>query len=776
MTALPIRSSIPFDQINSAMLARYPDILFDWFPAGKMHGKEFTIGNLDGTPGDSLSINTRTGVWAEFHPGGPRGPDPISLYAALYHGGSRVPAARELGAQLGLIEAGNVVPIQPTAVLKAMPETRAVPKEEWTAIVPPPGDAEAPKLSGWDHVATYYSEDGELLRYVVRREAKGDRKKLCLPLTYGTLKKSADDKPVTGWHYKHAPEPRHLFGLDRAAAQPHADVWVLFGEKKAAAFQAMFPDIAVVTWTGGDHAVDMTDWTPLSRRNVVIWRDADQSGADAESNICSILRELCCEISTIDVSNMPENWDAGDAIAEGWTAEQVMGWATARLTMIFQPAEAEQAPDVDASEDEGDQQKQNQNPNWYTLCQASSKGTPLGNHANIMLALREDPAWADIVRYDEMARVIMLMKPLPKTPAKKANGKFKPRPWQDNDATVAQEWFQLAGLTSAAREAIYYAIEARARENASHPVQNYLNGLSWDGVPRIGSWLAKYIGTEDTAYTQAIGRLFLISSVARILDPGCKVDYMLILEGEQGESKSTACKVLGGEWFSDNMPHDVSSKDASQHLRGKWFIEVAEMHAMSKSETTALKAFLTRTVEVYRPSYGRAEVYEPRQCVFIGTTNRDDYLDDETGARRFWPVRVGSIDIDGLKQDREQLFAEAVHCYHAGEQWYPSRDFEAEFIRPQQEARYNVDAWDEPIMKWLNTQSPVTLSNGFTVVRATPMEIATLALGLDVGRVDKAATNRIRKVLSSNGWHKDGPRDNAGNRPWYPGSFPRQKK
>lgn len=508
--------------------------------------------------------------------------------------------------------------------------------------------------------------------------------------------------------------------------------------------------------------------------DVVVLADNDQAGRDHAQLVASSLDGFA---NTICLLNMPmgtpEKGDISWWIEQGTTADQIRAMLDAAEPFGLgdaweAPGPAEQEPDTNP--------KQNQNPNWYSLCQVSSKGTPLGNHANIMLALREDPAWADIVCYDEMARVIMLMKPLPKIPAQKANGKFKPRPWQDNDATVAQEWFQLAGLTSAAREAIYYAIEARARENASHPVQNYLNGLFWDGVPRLNSWLPNYIGTEDTAYTQAIGRLFLISSVARILDPGCKVDYMLILEGDQGESKSTACKVLGGEWFSDNMPHDVSSKDASQHLRGKWFIEVAEMHAMSKSETTALKAFLTRTVEVYRPSYGRAEVYEPRQCVFIGTTNRDDYLDDETGARRFWPVRVGSIDIDGLKRDRDQLFAEAVHCYHAGEQWYPSRDFEAEFIRPQQEARYNVDAWDEPIMKWLNTEKPVTLSNGATTVRATAMEIATLALGLDVGRVDKAATNRIRKVLSSNGWHKDGPRNNAGNRPWYPGSFPRQKK
>jgi predicted P-loop ATPase len=389
---------------------------------------------------------------------------------------------------------------------------------------------------------------------------------------------------------------------------------------------------------------------------------------------------------------------------------------------------------------------------WLGKCILGETGKPLSVLANALIGI--EAAMPRAFGFDDMLRAPMLMESL------KAESYFKPRPVRDVDVGLVQEKLQHLGLKRISKDTVHQAVDIRAHARPFHSVRNYLDSLKWDRTPRLQKVLTHHLGTEPTAYAEKIGQMFLISMVARIYDPGSKVDHMLVLEGAQGALKSTACNVLGGHWFSDHLPDVTAGKDVAQHLNGKWLIEVSEMHAMGRAEAAQLKAFITRTTERYRPSYGRKEVIEPRQCVFIGTTNKDSYLRDETGGRRFWPVKVGTIDIDALIRDRDQLFAEAVALYRRKETWWPDKDFEREQIMPQQAARYEADAWEENIAPYLKTKVKVTIS-----------EIAHDALFIETKRIGTSDQKRIRAALERLGWRReraDGKTDWQGKRWWVP--------
>lgn len=264
---------------------------------------------------------------------------------------------------------------------------------------------------------------------------------------------------------------------------------------------------------------------------------------------------------------------------------------------------------------------------WPEDLQRNDTGAPLNNLANAMTVSRGAAKLQDCLGYDAMLRAPVLLRCLPG-----GNKNDLPRPVRDGDVSLLQEWLQRNDLRGIGKDVMHQAVDYRAEECSFHPVRDYLNSLRWDGhrnaagLARLDIWLSHFLGVEDTSYARKIGRMFLIALVARVFKPGCKADYMLVLEGDQGAKKSTACAILGGRWFSDNLPDIRGGKDVSQHLNGKWLIEIAEMSALDKAEAAALKAFITRSEERYRPSYGRKEVIEPRQCVFIGTTNKETYF------------------------------------------------------------------------------------------------------------------------------------------------------
>lgn len=263
-----------------------------------------------------------------------------------------------------------------------------------------------------------------------------------------------------------------------------------------------------------------------------------------------------------------------------------------------------------------------------------------------------------------------------------------------------------------------------------HPVKDYLGALAEpDDTTVLDTWLTKYLGAADTATTREIGKRFLISAVARIYQPGCQADHMLVLEGSQGIGKSSAVRALAGDWFKAGIG-DLSNKDASLGLAGKWIIELDELTGFARKDWNSIKAFISKTVDNERKPYERVAVSLPRQCVFIGTTNDHEYLSDMTGARRFWCVACGAIDLDGLRTAKDGIWAAAVKAYKAGEAWHVTDKATLASLAEVAEQRRITDPWEDHLKPLVTDGGPwstTQLLDHLMVVRATNGDAKRLA-------------------------------------------------
>jgi predicted P-loop ATPase len=368
-------------------------------------------------------------------------------------------------------------------------------------------------------------------------------------------------------------------------------------------------------------------------------------------------------------------------------------------------------------------------------------GQPIANIANVMTVLRTLSEWQGVFALDRFAGKVMLLSPIPDASGRKPND-FRVRPLTDGDVIKAVEWFQQKYMPGIGKEAIADAMFAIAAERGFDPLEDKLRSLRWDGGARIDKWLETYCGatiddSQPAEYVRAVGACWLIAAVARALRPGCKVDTALVLSGPQGLGKSTVGRILAYDWFSDGLP-PIHTKDASDHLRGVWIVEFGEMATATRSDVEELKAYLTRTVERFRPAYGRLEIEYPRRNVFFGTSNRSEFLKDTTGGRRFWPVKVTTIDTDRLLADRDQLWAEAVHRFERGERWHLA-DAGAQLAGVQQKAFAVVDERAELLAQKIADRTTVRV-----------LECCRL---LDMA-TDKRAQMEVADMLTSLGWER----------------------
>ncbi len=371
----------------------------------------------------------------------------------------------------------------------------------------------------------------------------------------------------------------------------------------------------------------------------------------------------------------------------------------------------------------------------------NDKGLPVWCPATAIAMLENHSDWQGCLCHDAFLQCDMLYRPVPGTDEIQD---FEIREIRDTDIVQAQVWFNRNGFPDATRNTVADAIQAAAGANTVDPLRDWLASLEWDRRPRLSSWLMNYLGAEESTYNVAVGRCWMISAVARVFSPGCKADGCIVLEGDQGSGKSSVLRELAGpKFFGDSLP-DISSKDSKQFLRGKWIIELAELATLNRASFEAIKAFISRQIEQYRPSYGRKDIVEPRRCVFAGTTNRDDYLRDSTGNRRFWPVRTGSIDVEGVRRDRDQLWAEAVNAYQSGEAWWLSAEI-SKLASLEQSERGEDDPWVVEVSRYCE---------GREFVACKP--ILAEALGFRSENMGQRETKRVAGILRSLGYQRDG--------------------
>lgn len=638
---------------------------------------------------------------------------------------------------------------------------------------PPPTDAPPAPLTHrqlGDPVGTwiYRTAEGALLGYVCRwdteRDAQGRvTKKEFRCITWG----KQGDLPA-GWERKHfhdAAGLRPIYGLDRLAANPNKQILICEGEKAAAAAQQLFPGFVAIAWPGGAPSFRRADWSPLKGRKVVLWPDNDEPGITAMGRLASLLQPIATEIKGLRVTDMPPGWDAAD-----WSEDmpEPMVWAKARVFTyendvshgeIDPPAashakiplnaysEADTAGEYpDSTEPETTQPAVIGGPIQAITgdplpLAVNDKGVPLQNLDNATRAIQLDPALSGHIWYDEFLDAII------------TDWQGAERQWVDaDDIKLCVHLQRNMGLTRISVGQAHDAALMAAMHDTRNEVHVYLNALEWDGTERLPYLLVDGFGAEFNVYTQAVGRCWMVGMVARALKPGCKVDTVPVLEGKQGKQKSSALAIIGGKWFVE-CHESVMSKDFYGVLTGHLLVEISEMHTFSRAEIERVKGIISCQVDRYRKAYGRHTEDHPRQSVLVGTTNRDDYHKDETGGRRFLPVLCQEINLQWLRENRDQLWAEAAARYRyapddalpdvrvtVGGAWWdiPEPEQIAEI-----NARRDVDSWEPSIEEWLNNTARDTV---------TVSDILSDCLQIELKEHDQMRQKRVGRVLRALGW------------------------
>lgn len=380
---------------------------------------------------------------------------------------------------------------------------------------------------------------------------------------------------------------------------------------------------------------------------------------------------------------------------------------------------------------------------WKGKIEQGPRG-PKKSLRNLMLHLQNLPGLGKSIRYNDFSGRV----------------EWRGEALKDEDTVDIRLMIEDAGFEPITSD-VLPAVIRHAHDNTFDPVREYLDGLAWDATPRINAWLRTYMGAPDHEILETFGSKFLIGAVARVYEPGCQMDNMLVFEGKQGAGKTTAVAALFGREYMISSISDFKSKEASIALQGRWVAEVAELAALKKTDITDVKKFITETVDQFRPVHGKNTIDRPRRCVFIGTTNERQYLKDSTGNRRFWPVPCGNVDVSQIGADRDQLWAEAVHRYRAGEPWWITDEGVLAQAEAIQGDRAEIDPWGEIIDFWLD--QPENALRDFV----TSAFVLQEAIKMPAERQGRADEMRVAGHLSKRGWKHSKRRPHKGARPTW---------
>lgn len=400
---------------------------------------------------------------------------------------------------------------------------------------------------------------------------------------------------------------------------------------------------------------------------------------------------------------------------------------------------------------------------WMSHLEADSKGKYLSNASNISIIFANDALLKDVFRRNEFdgKRYVFRTLPWRKITA--------PEPIKDVDLSGLRNYIERIYSISGTLK-IDDSLALEFEKQSFHPIKDYLRSLTWDGISRIDNLLIDYFGCLDTTYSREVSRKFLVAAVKRVFIPGFKYDNVLTLVGDQGTMKSSFFKKLGREWFSDTFM-TVQGKEALEQIQGSWIIEVAELAGLRKAEVEAVKHFMSKQQDEFRPAYARSSEVYKRQCIFVATTNKRDFLTDPTGNRRFWPIevikerRVKNVWLD-LEADVDQIWAEAMHFFKAGEVLYLSDEAE-EMARQEQRKHSETDEKRGIIEDYLNSRLPEDwsdkdiyerrdhLANPDKIKKGKLRDIVCIAeiwcecLGRDRDSMDKYKTREINDIMRS---------------------------